>query len=283
VARAPAAPRRKTPQSPAVRRAVAAAVDREPWLPPGFVVWAIGRGLGMALLIGAAWLVYDCASSEHFRVRSVRVQGTALLTQADIENAAPVKGANVFWVDRAQIAARLRAMPLVQQVDVVATLPETLDIRIVERQPAAFWTSGDQTYLVDREGVILKPVNAETAQARVCAGQPCDPRLAALPSVAQVDARPLSAGDRVDVSALATSARLASVLPGVGIQPLSFEWSTDAGLEVPTSDGWRARFNEAGNLDRQVATLRTIRDELSRSKASAQVVDVRFEDRPYFR
>jgi cell division septal protein FtsQ len=268
---------------PAVERALRAAAERGPGLPPGFLLWAIGRVLAYALLVGAGWLVYDSASSDHFRVRSVYVQGNVLLSQAEIVEVAAVSGANIFWVDRAQIAARLKALPLIERVEVGATLPDTVDIHIVERRPAAFWISGDQSYLVDSEGVILKAVDAETEQARACAGQPCDPRLAALPSVAQVEAQPLAPGDRVDASALSTSARLAALLPAVGVVPVSFNWSAADGLEVPTRDGFRARFNETGDLEQQIAALRAIRDQLSRTKTSAELIDVRFGDRPYFR
>jgi hypothetical protein len=52
---------------------------------------------------------------------------------------------------------------------------------------------------------------------------------------------------------------------------------------VPTRDGWRARFDDAGNVEQQVSTLRTIRDELARTHSPAQLIDVRFGDRPYFR
>jgi len=52
---------------------------------------------------------------------------------------------------------------------------------------------------------------------------------------------------------------------------------------VPTRDGWRARFDGDGNVERQVASLRSIRDEITRTKTAAQVIDVRFGDRPYFR
>jgi hypothetical protein len=246
-------------------------------------VWVIGRVLAAALLVGAAYLVYDCASSDRFRVHSIQVQGNVLLSRAEVESAAAISSANIFWVDRAQIAARLSALAVVQRVDIAATLPDIIEIRILEREPAAFWTSGDQSYLVDREGVILKPVDAETQQARACAGQPCDPRLAPLPSVAQVEGRPLTPGDRVAAGALATSARLASLLPAVGVQPLSFEWSPERGLEVPTRDGWRARFDAAGNIEQQVATLRSVREQLSRTKVGAELIDVRFGDRPYFR
>jgi hypothetical protein len=194
-----------------------------------------------------------------------------------------VKGSNVFWIDRAEVAERLRRLPLVARVEVNLTLPDSVDVAIEERQPAAFWVNGDRSYLVDREGVILKLVDAEAQQARACAGQPCDPRLAALPSVAQLDDQPLAAGDRVDARALAISARLGALLPGVGVQPLGFEWSREFGLEVPTRDGWRARFDTASDVDRQVRALTTIRDHLASTRSAAQVIDVRFGDRPYYR
>jgi hypothetical protein len=243
----------------------------------------LGRLLAVLLLAGAAWLVYDFASSPRFQVHAVRVQGNLLLSRAEVQDWAAVVGANIFWVNHADVAARLSALPLVQHVEVSATLPDTVDVQIVERRPAGFWTSGDQTYLVDKEGVILKPVDAETAQIHACAGQACDPQVAPLPSVSEIDAEPLVPGDHVDASALTTSSRLAQLLPSVGVQPLSFQWSRDAGLEVPTVDGWRARFDQAGNLDQQVAQLRSIRDALSRTNTAAGLIDVRFGDRPYFR
>jgi cell division protein FtsQ len=252
-------------------------------LPPGFIAWALARVLAMALLVGAGWVVYDSASSDRFQVRSVRVQGNVLLSRAEVEKVAAVIGANAFWIDRGQVAARLRSLPLVQRAEIRATLPDTVEVSIVERQPAAFWVSDGRSYLVDNEGVILKAVDAETQQARACGGQPCDPRLAPLTTVAQLDGQLLMPGDRVDANALATSARLATLLPAAGVEPLGFEWSRDFGLEVPTRDGWRARFDGDGNVEKQVVSLGSIRDELTRTKSAAEVIDVRFADRPYFR
>ena len=57
----------------------------------------------------------------------------------------------------------------------------------------------------------------------------------------------------------------------------------DFGLEVPTRDGWRARFDNGSDVEQQVASLRSVRDEIARTKATAQLIDVRFGDRPYFR
>ena len=45
-------------------------------------------------------IIQDSASSDRFQVRSIHVQGNVLLSQADIEQVAALRGANVFWIDR---------------------------------------------------------------------------------------------------------------------------------------------------------------------------------------
>src|SRR5205809_269652 len=111
-----ARPTRRT--SVAAARAIRAATPREPRLPPGFLVWVLGRVLAAALLVGTAWVVYDSASSDRFQVRTVRVHGNVLLSRSEIDSITAVGGVNLFWVDRAQVASRLTALPLVQHVDI---------------------------------------------------------------------------------------------------------------------------------------------------------------------
>ncbi|HEY0580984.1 MAG TPA: FtsQ-type POTRA domain-containing protein, partial [Chloroflexota bacterium] len=133
MARSLAAQRRVRPArrpATAAERAVRAATPREPLLPVGFLSWALARAMGLGLLVLAGWVVYDSASSDRFQVRSVRVKGQVLLNRTEVESVAAVTGANVFWVDREQVAARLRNLPLVQRVDVGAMLPDTVEISI---------------------------------------------------------------------------------------------------------------------------------------------------------
>lgn len=254
------------------RRRRAEVPEPPPWLAPHFIGWALARLVALAVLVGTAWVVYDAASSDRFQVRSVRVEGAKLLSQAEVERAAGVKGANLFWVDRGQVEARLRSLPTVLNAEVTPLLPDTVSVHIVERQPAAYWISGEQSYLVDSAGIILRTVDGAAVQA------------GGLPTVAQPEGPPLSPGDQVDAGALATSARLAGLLPRAGIQPLAFEWSADGGLEVPTQEGWRARFDgQRGDVERQVDALKSIRALLQKTRASAELIDVRYGDRPYYR
>jgi cell division septal protein FtsQ len=242
-------------------------------LPPGFLLWAATRVLAMLVVVGGGWLVYTASTSSTFQVKKVHVQGASLLNQADVEQMAAVIGANVFWVDHDAVEARLRTLPLVSRAEVTPVLPDTVNVRIVERQPAAFWVSGNRSYVVDGEGVVLRALGEDEG---VFADQP-------MPTVAELDGQPLTPGQVVDASALATSSRLAALLPSAGVKPQAVEWSQRFGLEVRTQDGWRARFDSAGNIEQQVDSLRTIRDYLAKNKTSAEVIDVRFGDRPYYR
>ena len=278
-------PRR--PDRVAVRAARVTGVAQEPRqvIPWKFLVWLAGRLLAFVILLGSARVVYDFASADRFQVQSVQVNGNVLLSHEDVESVASVLGANVFWVDPRDVEARLLAQPVVQRAEVVPTLPGTVEVRVVERQPAAFWESGGKTYLVDREGVVLKSFDGDSTEGpRACEGEPCDPRLAvSLPLVVQLDGPAPTAGDRLDVKTLAASARLAALLPPIGVHPLGFEWSRENGLEVPTENGWRVRFDGAVDLQSQVNALQTIHDHLAKSGRSAEIIDVRFPSRPYFR
>ncbi len=249
-----------------------------------FLGWLVGRLLALVVLVGAAWVLYDSASSDRFNAQSVRVTGNVLLRQTEVESVAALNGANVFWIDRHAVEARLMALPVVERAEVTPVLPERVDVRIVERQPVGFWVSGNQTYLVDREGVVLKAIEGGPQSPRACAGQPCNPRAAAsFPVVTQADGQPIAPGSRVRPETLTASTRLSTLLPQAGVRPLQYEWSADSGLEVRTDQGWRVRFDDRGSLERQVTSLQAIRDQLAKSKGSAELIDVRFEDRPYFR
>lgn len=244
-------------------------------IPWPFIHWLVARVVALAFLLGTAWVVYDSASAERFQVQSVRTSGNVLLTQSEVAEVAAVTGANVFWVNRQDVATRIAGIPAVQRVEVEPVFPDIVEVRLVERRPTARWASGGQVYLVDREGVVLMPSRADPSAGT----SPED----LLPVVVQVDDTPIGPGARVDVGAIVASQQLAERLQGSGMQPLAFEWSQANGLEVPTTDGWRARFDGASDLGPQVAALSAIRDRLRQVGRTASLIDVRWAERPYYR
>lgn len=75
---------------------------------------------------------------------------------ADIRNAVgAVIGAPILAVDIHAIRSRVEALPWVQQAVVERRLPDTLVVRLVEREVLAVWDRGEDFVTIDRDG---KPI-----------------------------------------------------------------------------------------------------------------------------
>jgi cell division protein FtsQ len=224
--------------------------------------------LALALLSAASGLLYDVATSDDFRIAEVIVAGNQLLSANDLEAAAAVSGANIFWVRQEEVRQRLQALPAVQSARVGAFLPDRLEIRVSERTPAAVWQVDDAAFLVDRDGRVLGPASA--------------PRQ--LPTIRDLGQTHIRAGSSVDAAALRAVFRLSQLLPQVATAvPREFEYAAGSGVSMVAETGQRVRFGTGDDLEWQVSTLVAVRRELERTGQHAELIDVRFKDRPYVR
>lgn len=232
------------------------------------MAWVVSKLIALLLLVGASGLLYHVAASDDFRIGSVVVTGTRLLSAGEVETAAAVSGINIFWLRQGAVAQRLQAVPAIESVQAGAYLPNRIEVRIGERTPVAAWLSGDVAWLVDGEGRVLRSV----------------PSLPALPMLRDVDASTLVPGGSVDRAALATMFQLRERLPRTaGLSPRDFEYSAGAGVTVVADSGMRVVFGRGDDLDWKVTALVAVRRELERQGQRAELIDVRFKDRPYVR
>jgi cell division septal protein FtsQ len=236
--------------------------------PPTAAAWAVSRMAAVFLLFAASGLLYHLATSEAFRIGQVVVGGNQLLTAQEVERAAAVSGANIFWIRQAEVGRRLQELPAVEWSRVSASLPDRLHVRIAERTPVVIWRVGNTPYLVDHEGRVLG--SSPTARP--------------LPTIRDVGTTDLRPGSTVDAEAIATADRLRSVLSRTaGTAPREFEYSAETGVTAVTDAGLRVRFGDAQDLDWKVQALGVVRRELERTSQRAELIDLRFKDRPYVR
>jgi cell division protein FtsQ len=226
------------------------------------------RLLALILLFGASGLLYHVAASDEFRIERVVVVGSQLVPPADIEAVAAVTGLNIFWVREEEIGHRLQTITAVQSTRVRAVLPDRLEVRIVERTPVAVWQNGGTSYLVDAEGRVLQV----TDQAM------------ALPTIHDIGSQPIPSSGTVDRAALTTMFQLQQLLPRIaGLNPGNLEYSPDTGVTVIVDGGQRVRFGRDDDLEWKVGAVVALRRELGRLGQHAELIDVRFRDRPYVR
>ncbi|HYU19147.1 MAG TPA: FtsQ-type POTRA domain-containing protein [Chloroflexota bacterium] len=231
-------------------------------------VWLLAKLLALLLLFAASGLLYHVATSDGFRVTRVAVAGNQLLSASELEATAAVDGANIFWLRQAEVKRRLEAVPSIQSARISAFLPNRLEIQIAERTPIALWQNGETSFLVDRDGRVLGS----------------GPNGRSLPAIRDVGRSDLRAGESVDTDALQTVFRLQTLLPQLArTAAREFEYSRETGVSVVTDFGARVRFGRGDGLEWKVNALAAVRRELERTNQRAELIDVRFGDRPYVR
>jgi cell division protein FtsQ len=125
-------------------------------------VWSV---LGFALIVGlgggVAWSArHYVKTSARFAVTDVVTSGAKRRSEAELATTAGIaKGQNVFSVDLDKARVNLLADPWISDASLSRQLPGTIFLNVVEREAAGLVVSGGDTYLVTREGTIIKRID----------------------------------------------------------------------------------------------------------------------------
>ncbi|TQL53832.1 cell division protein FtsQ [Subtercola boreus] len=122
------------------------------------VTWLVSLGAVAALVLVVLFTAY----SPVFAVRSITVQGTSRLDAAQLQAAlADQVGRPLALVDFGRMESELAAFPLIQSYSTESSLPNTLIVRIVERQPVGSVAVPAGGFdLVDPAGVVMSHSDA---------------------------------------------------------------------------------------------------------------------------
>ena len=170
--------KRGLPPAPRVDVVLPPAAEESPFLRPrtrtrvrarrrsGFARTAFLLQLGAALLAvaGLTWTgVSRVVASERLRVAKVRVRGNHFLSQGEVRELMGLSGReSILALDMPGLARRLRASPWVADASVRRSLPDTLEIEVLERAPLAL-AELDRLYLIDASGDLIDLYGARTA------------------------------------------------------------------------------------------------------------------------
>jgi hypothetical protein len=220
------------------------------------------------VLVGAGSLLSYLASSPELEVARVSVAGNNILTAQDVEATAGVTGVNLLWVRPEEIVNRLKLLPPVDGASASLILPNSVSIRLREREPAAIWLKEDVPFLVDAEGLVLaaRPTSRELMVVR------------------DTSRRPVGPGSRVDAEVIRSLPSLDRMLnTAFGAQERRYEYAPDIGITVIPAGQPRIVFGTSDDLEWKVGAVQSIVQHLQSARAGAELIDVRFSDRAYYR
>lgn len=333
---APRRPRAPASPQPPRARSPRPATPRMPRRPRGQVGVAPGRRIGwrrwlpivgvtlatLAVLGALAATLNWALTAPYWRVRHIVIQGTSDVAARRDIYALPLGGCDIFRCDEARAARLILATPiapLVTQVVVTPSYPDTLVVTVALRRPALLWRTAGRTLVVAEDGVVLGAVGADGALAS-------DPTLA-LVNLPLINVRPspkttiLKPGDHLDETmiAMATQLRLPEIAGALGVAPAAVTLAYDgsaaglgffasapgaprvifggpdaaaalasdmapqtaqAGLAAPSGEPPTvAQVTQGAQL--QLATLRSVVALLAQNGQQATLIDLRWGAHPY--
>jgi cell division protein FtsQ len=120
------------------------------------LVWMRNGGLVAALIVGGFWAWRHTQSDPSFAVRKIEIDGALHTPAAALAKATGrYKGLNLFRIDIDRVQRDLGGLGWVRRIDIEKKLPDTLRIKITERQPVALARAADRLVYVDAEGVAF--------------------------------------------------------------------------------------------------------------------------------
>ena len=174
-----------------------------------------------------------------------------------------MQGRNIFMIDSGQLLQTVRRLPGVKNAEVRLELPNRVVISITDQEPQIIWEAKGARYLVDGDGVVIKPA---TGTGKFLLISNPDTR-----------ADVLAPGKQVDKRAISTVQQLEVLMPN---QVKSYEWSANVGVSVVMNEGWRAVIGWDDNLNAKLEVLRATVKSVAQLKETLKSVDVRTPERP---
>jgi hypothetical protein len=222
-----------------------------------------------ALIAGAMFLL----NTAYFRIQHLRIEGSANPQILAEIQALHLEGENIFLANTRQDEASIRALPAVSSANVSRSLPDTLVIQVVERQPVLIWQMGNQQFSVDASGVLITQVQEPQS-------------LPVVTDEHQLDAtgRPFAPGGKIDPAIVKMARQLLERLPReLGISNFSLQNTSAYGMVVISADGWLARFGGPQDLGTKIQMLGAILRIAQQRQQALALVDLRFGFYPYYR
>lgn len=194
-----------------------------------------------------------------YRVDTVIVRGARIGDPAEVARASGALERSIFRVDPDEAAAGVATLPWVARASVRLERPDRLVVEVVEREPAAVWSDGERTALVDTQGQMLLLGDAPE-----------------LPHVVDPAAN-LVPGGAVTAADVAAVVALTAAL-GDNLQRL--EWADPLGLQATLADGRVLVFGDGERMELKLAALTAF---LATPPAVWSLADFSEPERPYFR
>ncbi|HBV98999.1 MAG: hypothetical protein JL50_18870 [Peptococcaceae bacterium BICA1-7] len=217
----------------------------------------------ITLFLAAAYIL---ARSSLFEVREIKVTGNAALDRDQIVSISGLSpGENIFRINLQSASEKLRAIPMVKNVDMTRRLPSTVQIKVEERKPVALMPVEAGFIQIDGEGVYIKKGDIGQDQ---------------LPVITGVEFPGPVPGGKIVSEKLDLALAVVKGLPAQLLPQLSEINAEGDQAVIYTLDGTRCRLGVSEDLGQKGEVLLKVLDGLKEKGKKIEYIDLTYAGSP---
>lgn len=228
--------------------------------------------------MAALFILWFFTRAPWLQVKSIRIDGNPTeTTKAEIDK---LTGQNILWLSVTRPETVIKEnQPSLKEIQILRGIPDTLIVKLIERQPALIWQVGERWYTVDPDGFIFHEQQLTKKEDGTLEYPSTD-----LPIVVDTKNVPTKIGDSFIRPQFITFIRqVRDRLPEqYNIRVERGEvGETTFSVTLVTDAGWNILFDTTRSLDAQLKTLGRVLE--SKRPEVKEYIDVRVRGWAYYK
>lgn len=230
-------------------------------------------------------------AAPRFSLQSVEISGTELLAPKEISARASeylqkrrwlfFKNSNLFLFRPEGLVEALETQYVFESLSVVKE-GKAIRVNVREKQSELVWMTPDQTYIIDREGIILRMLSPEEQEARKSGIDPFAKLLKCRSLQKQTLTIGMSALNPTEVERLFFFRRELGQL-GIIMKEIQIDRTSGSWMIAKTEGGFEILFDPAAPPEEQMANLSAVFRQLTKDPSALQYIDLRFGNHVYYK
>lgn len=240
----------------------------------------------LGLLLIVLVVIYIFFYSSIFAIKNVNIKSTENIPveiikknyvdwQMSQSKLFILRQSNIFLFSRSWLKKNISQKFDPQELKITKKLPDTLQIEIKEKTPSIVWVTQDKYYYLEQNGIASQEANK-------------DKLMIGLPQINDESNADLKVGEQIiKKEVVQFILDLKEKIPqetGLNITSFSMPTRMSQQINVKTEKGFVIYFDPQRDTEAQVGKLkRTINELLKNKLDSIQYIDLRMEDRVYYK
>ena len=243
----------------------------------------------MFVLVGIIFLL----SSDRFKIQQVDISGTEYIDVVELEGVVATylesssflvwKKSNIFLFDPVELSDAISQQFTFADVE-TSSSGQTLYLQVIERTSNLIWVVGEEYYVVDLEGIIVRKLS-NTEQVELTGEGESETIISSLPIFIDKNIIPIQIGDSV-----LTSIEIQGVFDfhlqlqelGINYANTIFDRLAGKWVSVETEAGFDILFDPTGDIAGQAERLSAVLQNEIEEPELHDYIDLRFGDHVYF-